>query len=143
MSKATKITQVTPDVCRMLRPELETVLGALEDTHGLKATVGNAKYTSGSVTFQVTLAVVTEDGTVRSPEAEAYKAFASMYGLPEDGLGKTYADYTGRRFRVTGLNTRRGKYPVLVEDLQGKRFKQTAEAVKAFLDREAANGGAK
>lgn len=128
-----KITVITPAVCRNLRPEVEAAVQAqVAEAYGMTAKVGNAKYTSGSVTFSVTLAVVSEDGTVRSPEAEAYTSFAGMYGLPVDGLNKTFRN-RGQVFRVIGLNTRRGKYPVLVEDLQGKRYKYPAESVAALL----------
>lgn len=135
-----KVTEVTPAVCKNLRPELEAAAKRFAEAYGMTASVGNAKYTSGSVTFQVTLAVVAEDGTVRSPEAEAYTSLASLYRLPEDGLGKTFADFSGKRFRVLGLNTKRGKYPVMVEDLQGKRFKMTAEQVRYGLERAASEG---
>ncbi len=63
---------------------------------------------------------------------EDFKRLATHYGLKPSDLGKTF---TQRRsiFKVIGLVASRPKYPILVENQKGKRYKFPASKVKMLL----------
>ena len=116
-----------------LRPRMEQVLREFRATDGLEAKVGNAKYTPDgtSVTFQVTLSVIDASGQAVTPEREMYKRYASMYGLPVDGLDKTFTAETGIVYRIDGLNLRKSKFPVLATRVaDGTRFKFPIQTIQ-------------
>ena len=60
----------------------------------------------------------------------------SLYGLATGDLGKTFSQ-DGYTFKIVGLNTRRRRYPVVVErQPDGKRFKFGAEAIVRALGKK-------
>lgn len=62
-----------------------------------------------------------------------WERYAPMYDLPADGFGKEIT-VRGDTFRVTGINTRRPKYPVSILRLRdGSTRKCGADFVKAAL----------
>lgn len=74
-------------------------------------------------------------------EADDWKRYAKMFGLPEDGMGCTFSS-NGRSYTIIGIRPARPKYPVLascVED--GKRYKFSAADVVRHLAIQAAMRG--
>jgi hypothetical protein len=63
---------------------------------------------------------------------EDFKRYASRYGLQATDLGRSF---TQRRstFTIVGLVPSRPKYPILVENQNGKRYKFPASKVAALL----------
>jgi hypothetical protein len=94
--------------------------------------VGNATFTESNVTFKIEVALVGENGEVKSKEAESFKKFAVVYGLKEEDFGKSFKS-NGHTYKICGLKTKSGKYPVIAERDNGRRFKFGAEYVKLML----------
>jgi hypothetical protein len=64
---------------------------------------------------------VTASGDVLTPEAEAWKRSANRYGFNADDLGGTFVS-RGVTYEITGLKTRRPKYPVSAKNLSTGRM---------------------
>lgn len=106
-----------------LRNRLEPMLKDIESDLGVKITLGPCKF--GDVAeFKLICAPIGQDGTVVSKEAEDYRRYHSLYNLPEDGVGKTVV-VNGRKCIVAGLLPNCRKFPILVIDSDGRRFKTT------------------
>lgn len=75
------------------------------------------------------------DGEVKSREALEFERMATLYGFEPSDLGKTFMS-RGRRFKITGLKTRRHKYPISAECLDdGKGYKFPIDSVLVALGR--------
>jgi hypothetical protein len=105
--------------------ELRTRMEALlKDFAGLDVKVGNASFTSNSVTFKVECSQVSEDGTVLNRDADAFRSLARYYGVKADALGATFM-VNGTEYVLTGVAARSRKYPFLAErrtDRKGFKF---------------------
>jgi hypothetical protein len=75
------------------------------------------------------------DGTALDPEKLLFGALAEAFGLSPDDYGRQFS--TGReRFRITGIDPRRPKYPVSAERIpDGQRFKFTTDQVILLLQK--------
>jgi len=116
---------ITRERVRKLRDKID---GKLKGLDGLHVIVGSARYSETSVTFKVELAVVDESGEVQDRTAQAFRRYASCYGLDPDLLGKKVR-IRNKAFTVTGLNTRAKKYPVQAKDERGQAYKLALEDV--------------
>jgi hypothetical protein len=108
--------------CRLIENEsveaLQTLLG---DKFGVKVSFKGGQIGGGFCVLRFEFAEVKKDGSVESREASAYKQYASMYGLPADGIGKAF-QFRGKQYKVAGMKPG-CKYSILAErQPDGKRF---------------------
>jgi len=129
-----KITTLDRATVKALRGSLETALKTIETQFGISVNVGNASFTSENVTFKVNLAVVGASDNVMTKEATAYTQLASFYGLDPNWLFKTFTNPNAPNdsYKVLGLKTGRGKYPIIAQRVRdGKQFKFQESALKS------------
>lgn len=75
------------------------------------------------------------NGEVKSREVLAFEREYSLYGLEKTDLGKKFVTPEGE-YKITGLNTRAHRMPVLATRLNdGKLYKFSEEHVKRALGR--------
>lgn len=74
-------------------------------------------------------------GNATTPEAELYKAWAQLYGLPSDSIGRMFRS-NGRTFTVVGLH--QGRTNKIVAEQLGslKRYLFHIDDVIRLLGRE-------
>ncbi len=129
-----KITSFDRPTLKVLRGALETALKSIESQFGISVDVGSASFTSENVTFKVNVAVVGTSGQVMTKEATRFKQLASFYGLDPNLLFKKFTNPNAPQdeYKVLGLNTGRGKYPIIAERVRdGKQFKFQESALKS------------
>ena len=120
---------------KMLRDALEAQLQTVEEQFKVKINIGKCTYTTSNCSYKVEVADVGEGGEVKSKEVEDFRLYATSYGLNPDDLNKEF-DSSGETFEITGLSTRKRKYPILgtrVKD--GRKFKFPADQVAFALSR--------
>lgn len=67
-------------------------------------------------------------GTVKKYDTWVYQSL----NLPEDIIGKKFTN-KGINFTITEINVRSPKFPIIAEDITGKRYKFTVDSVKILL----------
>jgi hypothetical protein len=125
--------------CRTLMAEVEAALKPIAEKHGLTLDrKGRTFYRDQMpVMFQFLVTQKDEDGNALSAAGQEFKKNAFRVGLEPDDLGKEFMS-RGEKYRITGLNLRRRKYPISAERLRdGKSFKFGADTVKFNLQRAA------
>jgi hypothetical protein len=100
--------------------------------HKLKRKTSSASYTDG--TLRVTINANSTD-PAHDPKIADWKRYAMSFGLPDDGLGRTFT-LRGQTWKIIGLDAGRRRYPVVAEPLAGgKVMLFTAEGVISALSR--------
>lgn len=74
----------------------------------------------GFVRFKLTVANATGEVPVSKCSLD-FKKYAMIYGLTPEHLGKSFA-YAGKQYRLTGLNPKAPRFPVIVEH-NGKSYR--------------------
>ena len=133
MTTATKITSIDRTTCRLLSQRIEEALAPLAEELGLNiSTVGGGRYTSNNCTLKIECSTLAEDGEANSKMVQDFKSHAALYGLKATDLGRSFRQ---RRsiFTIKGLNPRRHKNPIIVENQNGKSYVFPADTVKRLL----------
>ena len=119
--------------CRLLGQECEEALKAVAEKHGLNVVRKGGRYGFTDAVLKFEFTVLNDDGTVNTPERQAFLDFAESYGLKVDDLDMVFIS-RGTKYVVSGLNTRARKFPISALRLHDKaRFKFPAHTVKNNL----------
>jgi hypothetical protein len=131
-----KITSLDKPTLRVISAAMEKALSAVGNELGIKITVGNARYEAERASYKIEVATVGTDGTVQSKGVVNFKKLAHMYGLKPEHLGAEIT-YGGKRYRITGLNPDRFKFPLEVKRIpDGKGFCLPEKAAAALKSKE-------
>ena len=114
--------------CRLIAQEAEIALRAIAAKHGVEIKYNGGNFTPTSATLKFEFAERATDGTVLTEEASNFKRYAEIYGLKADDLGREFW-LNGKRFTISGLNTRAHKMPVIAKASDGKSYKFSATSV--------------
>ena len=126
---------LTPILCKRIESEMLAACRKVALEHGLVLEplgISNIDLRWGcDVGFR--LCIPLPDGTTLDPEQLRFEALAEAFGLSPGDFGREFS--TGRdKFKVTGIDLRRPKYPVSAERLPDRQgFKFTAEQVALLL----------
>ena len=135
MTEAITPRNLTPGLCQRIEAEMLEACTAIAARHGLKAealgiTAMNLRW---NFDFGVRVSIPRPDGTTIQPERMLFEVMAPEYGLRPEDFGREFSS-RGERFRITGIDPRRPRYPVsAVRIPDGKGYKFTAENVAALL----------
>ena len=136
MPKLKKVTEFNRPECRRVTDEVNKALAEVGRKLGINIQkTGGGRFDDSSFTFKIECALIGTDGVVKDKEAEAFKSFATHYGLKPDDFGKTFMTWDGKPFTICGLKTRARKNNILAKNAKGKRYVFPAEEVKALLER--------
>ena len=116
-----KLTTIDRTNLRMIKDDINRAVQAVAEKYGVSIEMGSASFSATSATAKVIIAVVADNGTVRSPESVAYENYKELYGLKKN-LGETFIQ-NGEAYTIKGLATRSSKYPIIAENRQGKSYK--------------------
>jgi hypothetical protein len=108
--------------------DIEAAVAAVLAKHGLSAGRVSTRY---GESYKVSIEATAIGAP--APEASDWMRYATGFGLPADALGGTFTS-NGRTFRITGLNLRARRMPVLACEVRsGKAYKFAIESVLRAL----------
>ncbi len=119
---AQQITVFKKATCNLLSAAIEEALQAVAEEYGVKIKTGSGQFDEGSYELKLQIGTRNEDGSANSRESGEFKLFCKRYNLHPSDLGKNFS-HRGKRFTVTGLKSANTRYPILVEDANGRGFK--------------------
>jgi hypothetical protein len=98
--------------------------------HGMSIRPGTHRFSTENATLKFDLSDIASDGEVLTPEAQAFKTNAARYGLSPDDLYGTFS-FGDKQFKITGLKTRRPKFPISAENVStGRMHKFTEDSLR-------------
>ena len=126
---------LTKNEVKEIRNTIQEALDKLNTENDFEAKLGNANYSANSISFKMSVSTVASDGTVMTPEADAFKLNARSFGFEPTDLHADVTMSNGKRGTIVGLKTRNRKYPVIVETAQGN-YKLSVNQTLRALGRE-------
>jgi hypothetical protein len=139
MTAGRRITHLTPATCEEIQARM---LGACRR---IAADYGLAVESSGWIGLDpghgfeplFRVSIPAPDGSVFNLHKDMFAVLAPRYGLAPADFGREF-EAGGERFRITGIEPNRPKYPISAERVPDRRgFKFTAENVAMFLKSKA------
>jgi len=129
ISKKTKaMKKFDEQTLPIVRSDIEEALNAIAKKHGMtKLSIGTITYDPDGSNFRTRLeGMLPLSAAQKDIEDEREQDLFEMLEMPRDSRGKEIT-IDNRKFRIIGVNPKRPKYPVLIEDSQtGRKGKTTA-----------------
>jgi hypothetical protein len=135
MSKSNHMTRLTPAACAEIQAHMLKACQKIAADHGLVIESAGWRGLDTGFAFEPVfrVSIPAADGTAFNLEKDMFAYLAERYGLAPSDFGREFTT-GGERFRITGLDPKRPKYPVSAERLPDRRgFKFTAENVAMLL----------
>lgn len=145
------ITTIDRSACRTIQTEALAALQAVASKYGLAVTPNSGTFSPSSCNVKFTFSpmVTAADlartagpapvsgGTSGVPADFANKA--ALVGLKASDYGRVFTNGTGKQFKITGINLRGQKYPILATEVRtGKVFKFTEFMMSLYLGNKGA-----
>lgn len=113
-----------------LRNELTVALADIGAKHDIIFTVGNMRFSEGEVRMKVEAKT---NAAKFSPNSSPDIArLAKMYNLPDDLIGRK-VQYGVKIMTIIGAKMSRPKYPFIVEDVLGGKYKMSVNDIRDGL----------
>ncbi|MFO0993661.1 MAG: hypothetical protein U1E67_17205 [Hyphomicrobiales bacterium] len=135
MNKAKHITELSPDACEHVLTLMMQACGRIADDHGLVIDDFRWRGRSDGNAFETgfRVSVIGRAGEDRKREQELFAAAAQQIGLSASDFEREFS-VEGHRFRLTGIDQRRPKYPISAERVSdGRLCKFPADEVVKLL----------
>jgi len=117
----------------LMRAYLEVALTGFEEHFGVQVEIGRMSYSASNVNITLQASEIGTDGTALTREAEAFKHSAHLYDMSPEWLGAHFTAM-GKRFKITGLNTRAKKYKVQAIADDGTRYKFSHKSIREYME---------
>lgn len=128
-----KIMTFDKATCAIVRERVVQLLAPLKEEFGIAIKPAGGSFSPGAFTMKVEMAVVSADGNVETPEAQAFRMGARMLGMEATDLGREFV-CQGRRFKIAGYRARSSKRPIAAIEVEtGKQYVFEISAVKSGL----------
>ncbi len=139
MSKGGRITRLTPATCEEIQTRMLEACQKVAAEHGLVIESAGWHGMETGFAFEPVfrVSIPASDGMAFNLEKDRFELLAEHYGLAASDFGREFT--TGNeRFRITGIDPKRPKYPISAERIPDRRgFKFTAENVVMLLQARA------
>jgi hypothetical protein len=119
-----------------IQTALDNVAKDLRDGNAnisLDLKLGGISYSDTNFKATLSCAVIDDNGVVQNKERAAYIELSELYDLDPAWIDQTFMDYEGRTMKITGLNTRARKQPILLEDKEGNTYKGPVAMVRDHM----------
>jgi hypothetical protein len=139
MTKGKNVTRLTPVACEEIQSRMLEACQKVAANHGLVVESAGWRGMETGFAFEPVfrVSIPAPDGTAFNLEKDMFAYLAEQYGLAASDFGREFT--TGsERFRITGIDPRRPKYPISAERIPDRRgFMFTAENVAMLLKAQA------
>ena len=130
-----KRTRLAPAACEEIQARMLEACRKIAVDYGLAIESAGWRGLDAGQVFEPVfrVSIPAPDGSVFNLEKDMFAFLAVRYGLTPSDFGREF-DANGERFRITGIDPNRPKYPISVERIPDRRrFKFAAENVVMLL----------
>lgn len=121
-----KIKVINRKTLKTIRADFDKSMESLSKKTGLAFKMGSISFNDASFTAKLEV-VIMSDGNMSAQEAMGRNSLdleGAFLGLNADDYGRTFVNWDGNTYRLTGVKSSRPKYPISAVNLNtGKSFK--------------------
>lgn len=135
------ILQFDAGIAQGVVKDVREALKAVAQRHGLVVRMDRASFSTGVLSLNINLSVVSSGGQVVTPEMEEFRLRAATLALDAEDLGKAFRCGTDE-FVVHGMVLRARKNHILIRrQPDGAVFRVSADHVRAHLHSDTCSDG--
>lgn len=126
-----KIKQFDKANLKDIRSEVDAALAAVNEKFGIKLALGSIRFDANTFSAKLEAGLVLDSGEVIDKSVTALKAHAKWILGDDFDVTQTLTDRKLGDIKVVGLNTRKSKNPVVIQQVStGKKFNCSVELVR-------------
>jgi len=115
---------------KQMGADIEKALQTIADEYNMTMEYRGGSFSDTDYKPWVTFTGKNADGKSRTEKE--WELYRDMFGLKKEWLGEKVV-LSGKKMTITGLDTKKSKYPVMVETADGHKYKVTPEQIKLML----------
>lgn len=129
--------EITRQIMKDLRPEIDNALTVIAEKYGIEITTGNGRFGGGGLDASFTLLLKTTGENGETAESRNFKLYADKYGMDIAWLGQSFNHPGGDSYTIAGINPKRRKYAILViRDKDGQQRLMSGLGVQQVMKRK-------
>ena len=127
-----QLTTIDRKTAKILIDRAIELLAPLADEYGVTIAGKGGTMDGPAFTMKIGLTCSGADGQAQTRERRDFAVAASLYGIPDDALDKTFAS-NGGTYTLCGAKLGSPKFPFIAKRTDGKAFKFTGGTIaRAF-----------
>ena len=126
-----KLSQFDKSSAKEIRVAMDAALAKVEKQYGIKISTGNARFSAEEIVFKVKANAIDTSGNVKTKEAKAWETIRDAIGLGNLSVGDD-VKVQDKFFALKGYNSRARRWPVEIEDYNGRAYKISVDTLKSF-----------
>jgi len=123
---------MTKQIASQIQKDMEAALAPIAAKYSLKIAGNRGTFDTSKLSVKIVFETA-------EAKREEFEQWAEIYELQKSDFGKFFTA-GGRRFKIIGIKPRSTTLPIIVEDLQGKKFVFRVIDVQRGLKREETKG---
>lgn len=131
-----KIKEFNRKTLTEFREGFEKAVAAFSKKSGVAISLGGIRFSSASFTAKIEVVLADTSSGMSAQEALGRKSLnldGFMFGLTENDYGRTFKNWDGEAFKLTGVKSSRPKYPIQGESVKtGKSYKFKKDVIKTL-----------
>ena len=124
MAKVKKFDRPT---LRKFREDFASAVKSFADKNGVVISLGNIKFSDAQFTAKMEVVLAPNASGMSAQEVIGRKSLdleGVFFGLTADDYGRTFKNWDGKLYKLTGVKSSRPKYPIVAEQVgTGKTYK--------------------
>ena len=129
-----KIKVINKATLRTFREEFENAVAAFSKKQGIVIKLGGIRFNETSFTGKLEVILADTSSGMSAEEAMGRNSLnleGVFFGLKAEDYGRTFKNWDGETYRLTGVKSSRPKYPVSAANVRtGKSFKFGEDVIK-------------
>ena len=122
--------QITKQMLKDLRPEIEDALKGISEKYGITMKLGNGHF--GGLTGDYKLLLTTTGENGETPESRDFTMYAATFGMDKEWFGKTFQS-NGHTYTIKGILPRKRKMPILLDRSDGTQRIMDEKSVRRLM----------
>ena len=129
-----KIKKFDRPALRKFRVDFEKAVEAFGKKHGVVLKLGDAKFSNTDATYKLQVVIAGDASGMSAAEVVGRKSLeleGVFFGLKAEDYGRTFKNWDGDTYSLTGVKSSRPKYPVSATNVRtGKGYKFGEDVIK-------------
>lgn len=117
--------------------EFSALAESLAKKHGVRLSKNSSRWNASFIKYTAEFQVLSgdsESGTRK--EAAEWNRYAAWNGLDKNWLNMSFEDAAGMTLKIVGWKNRNRKDKVIMEDLNGRRYKASINYIKRYMEKK-------
>lgn len=114
---------------KAFREEIKEAVSGVEKKFGVEIKFGSITYTDSDFKMKMDVS----NGSIKEAKEVEFSRICTHYGLTQSDFGRSFTN-KGKVYTISGIDTKRRKYPIMMTDEDGVTKLFTVDGIKRLIE---------